>query len=91
VTVGELAAKLTASLAAPEHPIRVCAAPLHEAQALAVDSSKARAKLGWSERYRGAELLDATAAWYAGWKRGDDPRELTARQLGTSGVLEKIG
>ncbi|AKT37130.1 CDP-glucose 4,6-dehydratase [Chondromyces crocatus] len=66
--VGELARRLVESLGhgaleiAPVDP----AAP-HEATALRLDCSKARARLGWRPRLGIEQTLTLTAAWYRGY------------------------
>jgi len=52
-----------------------------EAQALKLDSSKARARLGWAPRWALGEGLDATAEWYATYRDGADVRALCERQI----------
>jgi CDP-glucose 4,6-dehydratase len=53
----------------------------HEAHFLKLDSSKARARLSWTPRWRLPEALDQTMAWYAAWRRGDDMRAITLAQI----------
>ena len=52
-------------------------APFTEKAQLAINSSAARAALGWRERFAGADAVRATAAWQARWAAGDDPASLT--------------
>jgi CDP-glucose 4,6-dehydratase len=52
-------------------------APFAEKTQLAIDSSAARAVLGWSERFAGAQAVRAAAAWYAAWDGGADPAALS--------------
>lgn len=52
-----------------------------EALALKLDSSKARARLGWAPRWALGEGLDATAEWYAGFRDGADVRGICEAQL----------
>ena len=52
-------------------------APFVEKTQLAIDSSAARAVLGWSERFAGPEAVRAAAAWYAAWAGGADPAALS--------------
>jgi CDP-glucose 4,6-dehydratase len=51
--------------------------PFAEKTQLAIDSRAARAALGWSERFAGAEAVRATAAWYAAFADGADPAALS--------------
>lgn len=52
-----------------------------EAPRLALDSSQARRRLGWTPVLTGTEALAATAAWYEAWSRGDDAAALSAAQV----------
>jgi CDP-glucose 4,6-dehydratase len=56
-----------------EHP--------HEAGYLRLDSSLARAQLGWAPVLTLEQGLAATVDWYRGWREGTDLRELTLGQL----------
>jgi CDP-glucose 4,6-dehydratase len=51
--------------------------PFAEKTQLAIDSRAARAALGWSERFAGAEAVRETAAWYAAFADGADPAALS--------------
>jgi len=53
----------------------------HEAQTLFLDSAKARDELSWSPGWDLPRGLEATAKWYAGWRAGDDVRELSLSQI----------
>lgn len=53
----------------------------HEANLLRLDSSKARAQLGWSPRWSLDETLANTVEWYKGFYHGQDVRALTLRQI----------
>jgi len=52
-----------------------------EAMALKLDSSRARARLGWAPAWDLGEGLDATAEWYAGYRDGADVRALCEEQI----------
>jgi CDP-glucose 4,6-dehydratase len=54
---------------------------VHEAGLLRLDSSKARAELGWSPRLRLDEALVWTAEWYTAWKSGADMHACTQAQI----------
>jgi CDP-glucose 4,6-dehydratase len=58
---------------AGEHP--------HEARYLKVDSSRARARLGWAPRWDLDRTLEAVVEWYAALRDGADMREVTLAQL----------
>jgi CDP-glucose 4,6-dehydratase len=53
----------------------------HEAHYLRLDSSKARAQLGWEPRWDLEHGLDATAEWYAAHREGGDVRQVVLDQI----------
>lgn len=53
----------------------------HEAHFLKLDSSKARAQLGWRPRWQLDTALIKTLEWHTGWLRGKDMRALTLAQI----------
>jgi len=53
----------------------------HEAKLLALDASKARARLGWAPRLRLEDALDWTVAWYRAFQGGNDMREFSLGQI----------
>ena len=53
----------------------------HEAGWLKLDSSRARARLGWRPRWGLGETLDAIVDWYTALQAGADPRETTLAQI----------
>lgn len=53
----------------------------HEAGRLQLDCSKARAKLGWWPLIDFKESISLTAAWYAAWRRGEDMKVFTRKQI----------
>lgn len=55
--------------------------PVHEAGTLRLDSSKARARLGWRPRWTLEEALSATLAWHQAWRRGEDMAEFSLAQI----------
>ena len=75
IPVGELAHELLSILG--RGTIELADAPLegpHEAHALKLDCSKARARLGWRPRLRIEEALTMTARWYRAYL--DDPSSI---------------
>lgn len=54
---------------------------VHEANILKLDSSKARAMLGWRPRLRIEDTIDWTVAWYRQWAAGADMRAATLAQI----------
>lgn len=53
----------------------------HEAATLRLDSSKARARLGWRPAIPLGEAVRLTAAWHDATRRGADPRAVTRDQI----------
>jgi CDP-glucose 4,6-dehydratase len=53
----------------------------HEALLLKLDSSKARAELGWRPRLRLQEALGKVIEWHVAVAAGEDAREVSLRQL----------
>ncbi len=53
----------------------------HEAGALKLDSSKARAHLGWRPAWNLARTLDETVDWYSASHRGEDMHAFCIRQI----------
>ncbi len=53
----------------------------HEAQFLALDSTKARERLGWVPGWDLAAALDSVAAWYVALRDGRDMRATTLSQI----------
>lgn len=55
----------------------------HETNALRLDSSKSRERLGWKSRWDLAEALDAIIEWNELFLTGSDMREITLSQVNT--------
>ena len=53
----------------------------YEARLLEVDSSRARAVLGWTPRWRLGDGLERTVAWYRAFHGGGDMRRFTLDQI----------
>jgi CDP-glucose 4,6-dehydratase len=53
----------------------------HEATLLRLDSSKARAALGWRPRFSLDVTIDKIIEWHKGVAAGDDARDLSLRQI----------
>lgn len=53
----------------------------HEAAFLRLDSSRARARLGWRPRLALDTALEWVVEWYRGHREGADPRALTGDQI----------
>ncbi|QEC46880.1 CDP-glucose 4,6-dehydratase [Baekduia soli] len=58
----------------------------HEAHWLKLDSSRARARLGWAPRWDLGEALARTADWYRAHRDGADHRETTLGQIRAYGA-----
>ena len=54
---------------------------LHEANDLKLDSSKAKARLGWCPRWNLENALGKTLDWHNAWKRGADMHGVSLSQL----------
>lgn len=61
--------------------IRDSVPSVHEDHALRLDSSKARAELGWKPQLRTETALEWTMEWYRAWKQGQNVGEFTRRQI----------
>ena len=46
-----------------------------------LDHGKAKTVLGWWPRLDMERTLSWTVDWYAGYLRGEDPRDLTLKQI----------
>ncbi|MGD0677432.1 MAG: CDP-glucose 4,6-dehydratase [Polyangiaceae bacterium] len=57
------------------------AAQPHEAKLLALDASKAHARLGWRPRLSLPETLAWTVAWYKAFRAGEDMSAFTLHQI----------
>lgn len=53
----------------------------HEAGLLALDSSKARQRLGWSPRWPMEKTLVRTLDWHLAWQRGQDMQQFSLEQI----------
>lgn len=57
-------------------------ATVHEAHYLKLDSSKARAQLGWRPRWNLDVALDKTIEWQKAWRAGQDMQQVCGAQIG---------
>jgi CDP-glucose 4,6-dehydratase len=53
----------------------------HESQALRLDSSIARSRLGWQPRWHVDDALERTLFWHRAWRRGSDMYAVTRQQI----------
>ena len=53
----------------------------HEANILRLDSSKAKAQLGWRPRWNLQTALGKTLAWHQAWKQGLEMAAISAQQI----------
>ncbi|MFX4262563.1 CDP-glucose 4,6-dehydratase [Pelotomaculum propionicicum] len=58
-----------------------CDTGFHEARYLKLDSSKARARLGWRPKWGLGKAIDQTLQWARGYEENEDPREICFRQI----------
>jgi CDP-glucose 4,6-dehydratase len=56
---------------------------LHEASVLKLDSSKARAQLGWAPRWNLETALAKTVEWHQAWRNGEDIASRCITQIQT--------
>jgi CDP-glucose 4,6-dehydratase len=81
ITVAETATQMLAALPGTSSWSHVPDQGAQESQFLALDSSLARELLGWNDRYRGADVLTATAEWYKAFRSGARMRDVTLAQI----------
>jgi CDP-glucose 4,6-dehydratase len=81
LTVRELARAIAAKLGAPAPIEHAEADQPHETAVLRLDSSKARARLGWFPVWDAEETIRQTADWYAQWLQGAPMQDVTMRQV----------
>ena len=65
----------------PGYRVEVDPAQPHEAHHLKLDISKARGRLGWQPRWSLAECLARVVEWHRAYRREDDMRAVTLRQI----------
>lgn len=53
----------------------------HEANTLKLDSSKAKARLGWKPRWNLETALTRTLEWHGAWRRGEDMSATSLAQI----------
>ena len=53
----------------------------HEAGLLKLDSSKAKAELGWSPRWNLDKALNKTIEWHQSWRNAEDLASITSAQI----------
>lgn len=80
--VQEIALKLAALYGKSHEAVKISQehAP-HEAGLLALDSSRARRKLGWTPRWNLDEALRKTVEWQNAWLAGEDMGAITREQI----------
>ena len=72
----------------PEAQVEYGAAPdaLHEAQLLKLDCTKSQMRLPWLPRWRIADAMAASVAWYRAFQRREDMRSYSLAQLAAYGA-----
>jgi CDP-glucose 4,6-dehydratase len=81
ITVAETAAAMLSALPGTSAYRHMPDDGPRESKLLALDSSLARAILGWNDRYRGTEILGRTAEWYRAYLAGADMRAVTLAEI----------
>lgn len=81
ITVGELTSIFLARMGEPTEFIHMPDPNSVEMHALAIDSSRARATIGWKDLLAGREAIDWTADWYRRVADGEDARSVTLAQI----------
>ena len=79
--VRAVAEALVAALGRGRVELTLLADAPHEAHLLALDCSKARARLGWQPRLDFAATIAMTASWYSAWARGEAMAPFTRAQI----------
>lgn len=87
ITVAELAEEVLAAMGLDTAFERRPLPGSLEMQALAVDSSLARQKLGWRDRLPGRQAISWTADWYRSIRAGQDPLAVTRAQIDAFGHI----
>lgn len=62
----------------------------HEANMLKLDSSKAKAKLGWRPRWNLQTSLGMTLAWHQAWKEGSNMAAFSVHQIQEYGMAARL-
>ncbi|RPH37079.1 MAG: CDP-glucose 4,6-dehydratase [Chloroflexi bacterium] len=84
-TVREVADRVAALWGSSATVINDAEPPWDEADLLRLDSTRARAELGWRPRWSLAETIEQTVSWHRAWLRGDDMSALSAAQIAAHG------
>jgi CDP-glucose 4,6-dehydratase len=80
-SVGDVVALVQQQWPGQAPTLRVEPSELHEAGLLRLDSSQAKARLGWQSRWPLDVCIKQTVAWHLAWRRGADMRAFTVEQL----------
>jgi len=80
-TVGELADRLASLWPGEVEVVHEREARSREAATLALDSTKARERLGWAPRWDLDQTLRAIVEWHGAEGRGEDLRAVTLAQI----------
>ena len=82
VNVGTLVRMVLENWRKSEHPVEIKASPLHEAQLLRLDISKALARMNWKPRLGIEETIFMTINWFETYYRSpQDAARLTEKQI----------
>lgn len=81
-----IAERLCAGVPGAGWSVDSSAAP-HEARLLSLDSTKARAQLGWTPAWDAEEAIRRTLEWHRAWKSGTDMLAFSLRQAREHGAV----
>jgi CDP-glucose 4,6-dehydratase len=84
-SVSDVALRVAALWGGDARVVRGSDSPAPEAGLLRLDSSLARSELGWAPRWSLQQALEQTVAWQHAWRRGDDIRAVSLRQIAMHG------
>jgi CDP-glucose 4,6-dehydratase len=82
-SVGEVAQRVASLWGNGALVDRAGNAEWHEAGLLRLDSTQARAELGWTPRWSLQQALEHTVAWQRAWLRADDMQAVCREQIAT--------
>ncbi len=81
VSVGELVERLAQRWPGQARWTVEAAGQPHEAGLLALDSSQARARLGWRPRWSLQQAIERTLDWHQAWQTGEDMQTFSRAQI----------
>jgi len=81
VTVEDLVHMFVESYPGITIEYQIESSPNHEGQRLALDSSQAKALLGWTPRWALRETIQETVKWHQAWSNGANMKRVTQDQI----------